>query len=102
MQVCLVEAYSDVNVRNVANDIILGVKDREGGHAFVVHELERCCKWFVAAGIESAFVLTKCAEDLLYSQNILRPYAQVLDEIWVQLVHVWEARPVLPEEFDKA
>jgi hypothetical protein len=32
--------YSDIDVRYVANHIVLCIEDRKGGHAFVVHELE--------------------------------------------------------------
>lgn len=38
---------------------------------------------------------------LLDGQNALRPNAQILDEMRIQLVNVWEALPVLPEELDQ-
>lgn len=34
-------AYSDIDVGDVADDIVLRVQDGQGGHTFVVHELQR-------------------------------------------------------------
>jgi hypothetical protein len=45
---------------------------------------------------------SKPAVCLLDGQNRLGTEIEVLDKLWVQLVHAWEARPVLPEELHQS
>lgn len=47
-------------------------------------------------------VFSEPALYLLDGENRLGPKIQVFDQLWVQLVHAWEARSVLPEELHQS
>ena len=41
--------HLNIHMGNVADDVVLVVKNRERGDAFVVHELKGICERFIAA-----------------------------------------------------
>ena len=43
------EAYSDIDLGNVANDIVLSIEDWDGANAFAVHKLERIRQGLISA-----------------------------------------------------
>lgn len=67
-------------MRNVTNDVVLGIKNRQRRHALVIHELESCSQRIVATkdSVSSIHVVLANICDSLDGQNILRPNIQVL------------------------
>jgi hypothetical protein len=94
--------YADVDMRYVADDVVLGIEDRERRYTFVVHHLESCCERLVATVFSISDIPDTQGAHLLDSHDILGADVQVFDEVWIQLVDVWEALSVLPEELDQA
>lgn len=95
--------HPDIDVGDVADDVVLCIQDWERGHSFVVHQLESRGQRLVAAvGLSALCVeLNIHHPHSLDSQNLLLPDVQILEELRIQLVHGREARPVLPEELDQ-
>lgn len=45
---CRFGKKSDIDLRDVANDVVLAVKNGKGGDAFVIHQLQGVCERSVA------------------------------------------------------
>jgi hypothetical protein len=88
-------------VRDVANDVVLGIKHRDGRHTLVMHHFQSCGKRLVAAIYCQSSCSTLTYEYLLDGQDLLLSNAQILEKLWVQLIYRRKARPVLPEERDQ-
>ena len=99
------DAYFDVAVGDVADDVVLIIHDSKGRHAFVVHQTQGFFEGFVAAVrydlVTSTMTCAYVVGGLLDRNQLLRPNIKILDGLRVELVNGRETSAVLPQKSDE-